>query len=297
MRRTTERTCPILRAPVFRPPACFSKPLRLASRLPIVLAMALASCASPATGPFESDSRLGEIRSVSCEGAYPRHLQGICTNRRDSIYWSFTDVLVRTDTAGRMIHRVDVASHHGDLCLHKGRVYVAVNLGAFNQPPGREDTWVYVYDGESLDALARHPTPELVHGAGGIAWQGDSFIVVGGLPEGTDENYLYEYDESFTFRKRHVLPSGHTDKGIQTAAFVAGHWWFGCYGTPRVMLQADPSFALVGRFEFDCALGITDLPDGRALVANNRRQADGYVAWAQVAVVDEQRGFRFLDAE
>lgn len=241
-----------------------------------------------------ADPLLGSIQPITCEGSYPGHLQGICTNYRDTVYWSFTTVLVKTDAEGRLSRRVDVANHHGDLCFHDGRVYVAVNLGKFNQPPGQEDSWVYVYDEDSLEEIARYPTPELVHGAGGMAWRDGRFVIVGGLPKDIDENYVYEYDESFEFIKRHVLPSGHTDKGIQTAEFYANHWWFGCYGKPRILLVADPSFGLVGRFEFDCALGITGLPDGRSLVGSNRRTEDGYVGRAQIAVPDEWRGLRYV---
>lgn len=203
---------------------------------------------------------------VVCEGTYPRHLQGICTDERETIYWSFTDVLVKTDLAGKVLKKVPVANHHGDLCLRDGRVYVAVNLGRFNRPPGEADSWVYVYDADTLAEIAKHPVPELVHGAGGMAEHDGRFIVVGGLPQGTEENYLYEYDASFTFRKRHVLPSGWTDMGIQTATFAEGFWWFGCYGTPRVLLKADTSLKLMNRHEFECSLGVAGLPDGRFLI-------------------------------
>ena len=212
-----------------------------------------------------------QFQAVQCEGVYPRHLQGVCTNDRDAIYWCFTDVLVKTDTKGHVLKQVPVANHHGDLCFGNGKLYVAVNLGKFNQPAGKADSWVYVYDAETLKELARHKTPELVHGAGGIASRDGRFLVVGGLPPGTDENYLYEYDESFRFLKRHVLASGYTLMGIQTAAFIHGHWWFGCYGKPAILLKADPSFRLVGRYLFDCSLGIVGLPDGRILVARGLR--------------------------
>ena len=98
---------------------------------------------------------------MRCEGAYTDHLQGICTNDGDAIYWSFTDVLVKTDLDGKIVARKDVASHHGDLCFHDGRVYVAVNLGKFNQPAGQADSWIYVYDAETLDELERKPRPSL----------------------------------------------------------------------------------------------------------------------------------------
>ncbi|WP_406698160.1 glycerophosphodiester phosphodiesterase family protein [Singulisphaera sp. Ch08] len=236
------------------------------------------------------------FRAVSCEGAYPRHLQGIATNDRDAIYWCFTDVLLRTDINGKVVAKVPVANHHGDLCFQDGKLYVAVNLGAFNKAAGQADSWVYVYDAETLKELARHKTPEAVHGAGGIAFHDGKFFVVGGLPEGIKENYVFEYDPSFTFRKRHVLDSGYTLMGIQTATFAEGHWWFGCYGKPQVLLKADPSFKVIGKWAFDASLGIAGLPDGRFLVAQGPSQKGvGSMGRVVPAVPDANQGLRIIE--
>ncbi len=211
-----------------------------------------------------------DFQAIACEGIYPRHLQGICTNQRDAIFWSWTDALVKTDLNGKLLNRRAVASHHGDLCHHDGKVYVAVNLGRFNEPPGREDSWVYVYDAATLDELAKHRVPELVHGAGGIAYHNGKFIVVGGLPPNVPENYLYEYDANFHFVKRHVLASGYTLMGIQTATWAQGSWWFGCYGKPTVLLRADDNFQFTGRWEFNASVGIERLDDGHFLIGVNQ---------------------------
>ncbi len=108
-----------------------------------------------------------DFRPTVCEGTYPQHLQGICTDGKERIYWCWTDKLVKTDCDGRVLKEVTVASHHGDLCYREGRVYVAVNLGKFNRPAGEADSWVYVYDGDTLTELAKHPVPEVVHARGG----------------------------------------------------------------------------------------------------------------------------------
>ena len=232
------------------------------------------------------------LGAAGCEGTYEGHLQGVCTDGRAAIYWSWTTQLVKTDAGGRVLRSVPVANHHGDLCYREGRVYVAVNLGNFNQPAGQADSWVYVYDGETLAELARHPVPELVHGAGGIACAGDTFIVVGGLPKGVSENYLYEYDSSFRFRRRHVLASGYTAAGIQTAAYAQGSWWFGTYSDPRTVLRADAEFRYLGQWGADVALGLAPLADGRFLVGSNERGADGrYRGKVSVARFDPARGF------
>jgi hypothetical protein len=237
---------------------------------------------------------LGQIdRPIHCEGTYSRHLQGVCTNNRDAIYWSFTEDLVKTDLEGRIQKKVPVASHHGDLCFHDGKLFVAVNLGAFNKPAGKADSWIYVYDADTLEELARHQAPEAVHGAGGIAYLNGALFVVGGLPPGTEENYVYEYDASdFSFRKRHVLKTGYTLMGIQTVAFADGHWWFGCYGNPTVVWKADRDFRMVGHWDLNASLGIVGIGKGRLLVATGpSKDKDGCHGVLVPVKPDPKKGF------
>ncbi len=200
--------------------------------------------------------------SIECEGTYSKHLQGIAVQGDEYIFWSFTDILLKTDLQGKILVKVRVDSHSGDLCVLGEKIYVAVNLGEFNQEPGKADSWIYVYDSGNLELLSRHPIPQVVHGAGGLDCQEGSFYVVGGLPEGYRENYVYQYDPEFNFIKRHVIESGYTLKGIQTACFSRGYWWFGCYGDPRETIQADPDFNMVARFRFDSSLGIARFRQG-----------------------------------
>lgn len=231
------------------------------------------------------------FQPATCEGAYPRHLQGIATDGRAAIFWSWTDALVKTDLRGHLLAKVKADNHQGDLCFHDGKVWVAVNLGKFNEPPGKADSWVYVYDAATLELRARHAVPELVHGAGGIAERDGKFYVVGGLPPGVEENYVYEYDATFRFLKRHVVASGHTDMGIQTVTWANGSWWFGCYGTPRILLRADADFRFTGRWEFDASLGIAVLADGRFLIGQNTKSKEiGHVGRVVFAREDAASG-------
>ena len=236
----------------------------------------------------------GVFGPAACEGAYDGHLQGVCTNDKDAIFWSFTVALVKTDRDGKILKRIPVVTHHGDLCYVDGKVYVAVNLGKFNDPQGNADSWVYVYRAEDLSEIARHKTPELFHGAGGIAYHNGRFVVVGGLPESVNENYVYEYDPDFKFIKRHVIASGHTEKGIQTAAYADGFWWFGCYGEPKELLKTDESFHMVGKYVFDCALGIAPLADKSFLIGYHKAiQENGkkvHMGGVAVADADAQKG-------
>jgi hypothetical protein len=282
-----------------------SKPGRHSmNRLQLILLRVAAALAAPCllSGPFAASTVVSraapagalEFQAVTCGGAYPRHLQGVATDGRAAIFWSWTDALVKTDLRGRVLKHVPAEDHQGDLCVVAGKVFVAVNLGKFNESPGKADSWVYVHDAATLDLIARHPVPEVVHGAGGIAHRDGRFLVVGGLPPGTPENYLYEYDAEFCFVKRHVLASGHTDKGIQTATWANGAWWFGCYGTPRVLLRADAEFRFTGRWEFDASLGLEALPDGRFLIGQNTAtRGVGHVGRVVIAREDAANGLVF----
>ena len=210
-----------------------------------------------------------KFRNVACEGTYQHHLQGICVDG-SAIYWSFTTTLVKTDLDGKLLKKIPVVNHHGDLCHHDGKIYVAVNLGVFNNPQGKADSWVYVYDAKTLKEISRHEVQEVFHGAGGMGYRDGNFFVVGGLPDDVEENYVYEYDSNFNFLKKHTIKSGHTHLGIQTATFAHDKWWFGCYGSPKTLLVTHSDFELVGRYKFDCSLGIEALPNGRLLSASGK---------------------------
>lgn len=170
---------------------------------------------------------------------------------------------------------------------------------------GNADSWVFVYDAGDLSCVAKHKTPEVFHGAGGIAVHDGKFLVVGGLPDAVNENFVYEYDGNFSFVKKHTLASGHTHLGIQTAAFADDHWWFGCYGnpksdttpsTPPILLKADANLNKVERFEFDCSIGIVPIGEGKFLVARGSITPDKSRTGRLVtAVPDRERGLKLMD--
>lgn len=170
-----------------------------------------------------------EARDICCQGTYGGHLQGVATDGR-SVFWSFTDEVVRTDTNGVVLASSgSVPRHHGDLCVRDGVVYVAVNLGRFNQPDEGVSE-VRAYEAATLKPLKAWPLPDMRYGAGGMTVAGDRFFVVGGLPATVEENPVFEYDTDFRLVRRHALATGFTLMGIQTAAFEEGRFLFGIYG-------------------------------------------------------------------
>lgn len=253
--------------PTFTPcaiPQAFSRRSFLQRHLALAAGMTLL----PVTLQAEADGQLGSS-VISCAGAYAGHLQGVCIDRLNHIYWSFTTTLVKTDLSGKVLMQIPVVTHHGAPCYKDGKIYVAVNLGKFNEAALSADSWIYVYKAEDLSFLRKRRVEEVIYGAGGIAYHNGRFLVIGGLPEGFEKKYLYEYDEELSLTRTITLKSGYTAKGIQTAAYNNGYWWFGCYGTPEILLKVDAQFKAISRFTFDCALGI--IPVGRSfLVARGR---------------------------
>ena len=174
---------------------------------------------------------------IVCAGDYGGHLQGVATDG-ESIYWSFTVAVVKTDLTGKILASRAAPSHQGDMCYKDGVVYVAVNRGKFNTET-RGVSQVTAYDAKTLEPMWTKPLPDMPHGAGGMTWKGDRFYIIGGLPLKHEKNYVYEYTSDFKFVKRYDLDTGFTWMGIQTAAHEDDTFYFGIYGS-----KGDPSGVL-----------------------------------------------------
>ena len=121
--------------------------------------------------------------------------------------------------------------------------------------------------------------------------------MVGGLPEGIQENYVYEYDKEFNFKKQHTVKSGWPTLGIPAATFAQGHWWFGCYG--NVLLKTTPKFEVVGKYNFNCGYGVLRGPDNKSLYCANGTTdgggSDGNIKAVKVAKFEKLRIFKEAD--
>ena len=121
-----------------------------------------------------------------------------------------------------------------------------------------------------------------------MAFRDGKFIVVGGLPKGVNENYAYIYSPEFEFLERKVIESGYTNVGVQTLAFAESKFWFGCYGGRT--LKTDADYNLEGNFEFDCALGVVGIGDGKILVARRTGEGKQQSGRLAVATIGEDGG-------
>lgn len=217
--------------------------------------LVFAACALAVSGIFA-----GLPEKIECEGDYGGHLQGVATDG-ESIYWSFTVAVVKTDLAGKIIVSRTAPSHQGDLCYKDGKVYVAVNRGRFNTEK-KAVSEVTAYDAKTLEPVKTVPLPEMTHGAGGMTWKGDRFYIVGGLPLGHEKNYVYEYTKDLDFVKRHDLDTGFTWMGIQTAAYEDNTFYFGVYGTkgnPAGVIACPDNLFSYSRYICPGSVGIVKL--------------------------------------
>jgi hypothetical protein len=237
---------------------------------------------------------------IECEGYYPGHLQGITTNGVDEIYWSFNNRLVKTDASGKLLQEITVPTHHGDLSYSAGKIYVAINLGPFNQLTGA-NSWVYTYDANTLTKIAEHPLPQPKYGAGGIEYHNGKFYVVGGLHTSENKNYVYEYDSNFAHLKTHELETGYTDRGIQTATYGSGSWWFGTYhslngnNNTRQLFKYDAGLTDFSQSSFDASLGIASIGNNYLLIGSNRNvSGKGYVGRIDLAVITSPGGLQIV---
>ena len=232
---------------------------------------------------------------IVCEGDYGGHLQGVATDG-ESVYWSFTVAVVKTDLTGKILASREAPSHQGDLCYKDGVVYVAVNLGKFNTET-RGVSQVTAYDAKTLEPLKTIPLPEMPHGAGGMTWKGDKFYIIGGLPLKHEKNYVYEYTSDFKFVKRHDLDTGFTWMGIQTAAHEDNTFYFGIYGSkgdPSGVLACPDDLSSWKRYTCGGSVGILKL-DGAYYVGSSPTdkktgRRTGYLT-RQKAFPDPQKSF------
>lgn len=219
-----------------------------------------------AGGKFAALADLKEGDRIVCPGEYAGHLQGIATDGK-SIYWSFTECVVRSDLAGNLLAKKQVPPHAGDPSWSGGLLYVPIG-DHFNAevPKGKKaKNMVYVFD-SNLKLVKKYRLPTFKYGAGGIAAYKGHFFVAGGRPAGMPGNTVCEYDAKFKLLRRHEI-AFDSEAGIQTINRAFGKWYFGCYGTRGCTVVADDGFRIAGRVKPHLAVGMIPLAEEGLVLA------------------------------
>jgi hypothetical protein len=228
---------------------------------------------------------------IICQGEASGHLQGFDSDG-SFIYWSMFTKLFKTDFTGRVIAERDVDPHHGDCCVHDGKIYVATQ----NRTKERRGVFINVYTSADLASAGEFPIEfPFEGGIDGITFAKDFFYVGEGKPKESEQdfNWIHKFTPAFVAVGKIKVP-GQTAYGIQTITFAHGFFWLGTYSKERTY-QCDPEFKLLAHHAVDISVGAFALPKGpggepRLMVARNLKKENGrWSASAAPAVLKNGR--------
>lgn len=216
--------------------------------------------------------------------SFKRHMQGLAA-AADRIYWSHTDRLAVTDTAGSYIKLVEADYHHGDICINGGKLYAAVNKGKFNRESGAEN-FVYVYDLD-LNLLEVVPIDFMPQGLGAIEFSDGSFYLGGGALKDAKTFKIYKCSKDFKLEKVFEIPAYDSELGVQTICSCGGFFWFGCYmrSGKEFLWKLDKNLRVLGRFNNFAALGISRMPaeSDRLIIGRTKKGESGLFDTAEIS--------------
>lgn len=209
---------------------------------------------------------------IRCQGKAIGHLQGFDSDGQ-YIYWSMLSSLIKTDYTGKVIAQVTVTPHHGDCCIHKGRLYCTTHFYAGE----KRGNFVSVYDCKDLSHITDYPVDFGNDSSGGIDGitflKGYFYIGEGKDPKSEQAfNWIHKFSPEFKSVKKIKIP-GKTKYGIQTMAYADGFFWLGTYSTKKTY-QCDKNFNIIGYHTIDISVGAYGLPrskngETRLMVARN----------------------------
>ncbi|MBR2357767.1 MAG: hypothetical protein IKA65_07070 [Lentisphaeria bacterium] len=219
---------------------------------------------------------LPESAKIVCPEYPParQHLQGFQSCGK-YIYWVFSQSMVKTDLAGKLIKKVPLHRERGKM-VHGGspalldKLYVPYSGSGFNKRLNGKPSlnFVQVYDLD-LNYIKSIPIPELEYGAGAVTTDGTNFFVTGGRPADLPGNTIYEYSRDFKLLKKHELRF-NTFKGIQTLAFDGKYFYAGCYGSAYMTYRISKDFKQVDYMDLQAQIGAYPIAENRMLVGSVR---------------------------
>ena len=212
---------------------------------------------------------------ILCQGEASGHLQGFDSDG-EFIYWSMFTNLIKTDYSGKVIAQRAVDPHHGDCCVHEGKVYVATE----NRTKEKRGLYINVYNCKDLTPVKEYTIDFPHNGIDGITFANGFFYVGEGKGKTSEQefNWIHKFTPDFVFVEKIKIP-GKTIYGIQTMTFVGGFFWLGTYSKDRTY-QCDAQLKIVAHHTVDVSVGSFGLPKGkngeiRLMVARNVKKENG----------------------
>ncbi len=239
---------------------------------------------------FHAPEHFGEFwwdGNVLCDGVYPLHLQGVARGEDGSLFWSYTDRIVKTTPDGRVLKTVilDGDGHLGDLACRDGLVAGPV---ADIRDYSREalGTTVFAFRQSDLEKVAEYKLENA--GYDGIVATDRGFAIakMPSAPEGQTSTIIVEYTPDFkTILGEHVVTTPPIYSGIQNLARFNDGYIASCYGSQFYLLDKD--FNVVKRLGLNAGCGVLDSEGDTAAVAGHRTFRPNWQAYIKSVNVNE----------
>ena len=205
------------------------------------------------------------------------HVQGMCVSS-NAIYFSFHDQIVKTDWYGRLLNRVPVDPHGGDICLWNGKLYTGVWL----QPKVKGEKWcgaISMYDAETLALLKTQKVKSKDAGVDGITClDGVIYLAMGSTGKYDSEKKCGRTCWYGKFNAETLEPIGEpfgedhgddSDCGSQNMTTDGKYIYSSHYThdeaerTPNVVVHDKDTFKVVAKYRFGWNHGIDVVPGGK----------------------------------
>ena len=204
------------------------------------------------------------------------HCQGMCVSS-NAIYFSFFNQIVKTDWYGRLLKRIEVDIHNGDICYWNGRLYTGVWL---KPPKGSDEKWcaqICMYDADTLELL-KSAKMDWDGGADGITClDGVVYLALGGRGTYDPEKKCGRMECYRKFDAETLEPIGDVikiDHGYNSLCGSQNMTTDGTYiysshytedeaaGTPNLIVH-DKDFNVVAMYRLGRNNGLDFVPGGR----------------------------------
>lgn len=199
--------------------------------------------------------QFAEPEFIECEGIYPQHLQGVAAGDGGCLFWSFSNCLVKTDATGKVIRKLDLPDHIGDVaCGRDGLVYATSSV-IKNYDIGAESGKIVAFRQRDLSPAGQFLPGDMGYDGLTDTPHGFAVAILPNPPNGQTESIVAEYGPEFkTELGRTTVTTPPTYSGVQNLARHGNGYIASCYGGHFYLLDKD--FNVVKRLKLDAAIGV-----------------------------------------
>ena len=195
--------------------------------------------------------------------SYYSHLQGIAADET-GVYWTFTDVIVKTDYKCNVLKEVKLPPHMGDLCIVDGDIFIAADFRKPQDIAANSNKKSAVLQfGKDL-VLKRKHTLDITYGIDGITFCNGKFYIAPGLGKTPKkETVIMVFDRNFKLLKEARFKTGTSMKfGAQNLTCINGLILAAYYDDGKCSFILDPeTFKIVAVTELRPSTGLTSVPE------------------------------------